>query len=313
MKKLFIVLGTVVFFLACIVIFKNQIVKFVVTKAAVTVIGTPVHMDSFSFSILRSSIYISGIKIYNPSGFPEGLLLSCSKINVIYDRAALFKQKLHLVFVEVELDEMGLTKNKEGELNVDSLKVAQTSEPSKPSKPMPMQIDLLTLGIGKIVYKDYSMGIEPSILVHDVNIHKSYKNITSAEQLALLIIAEPVKAAGIRSAKIYGVAMLAGVAVLPVGIAATFLGKDSVQQTTDAGFQHVYEVSLEAVKRMGELTKEDAVNGVIKANIQGAMVAIQLRKGSDNKTEITISARKYVFPKPDIAGGVLYQIVDKLQ
>jgi len=312
MKKLFIVLGIVVFSLVCIAIFKNQIIKSVVTRAAVTVIGTPVHMDGFSFSILRSSIHISGLKIYNPSGFPEGILVSCSKINVIYDRAALFKRKLHLVFLEIELDEMGLTKNKEGELNVDSLKVAQTSETSEPSKPMPMQIDLLTLGIGRIVYKDYSNGTEPEVRVHDVNIHKSYKNITSAEQLAVLILAEPVKAAGIRSAKIYGVAMLTGVAALPVGIAATFLGKDSVQQTTDASFEHVYEISLEIVKRMGKLTKEDATNGAIKANIQGAMVAIQIRNGADNKTEITISARKYVFPKPDIAGGVLYQIVDKL-
>jgi len=309
MKKIFMVLGIVIFTLVCVVFFKNQIVKSVVTKAAVAVLGTPVHIDSFSFSILRSSIRISGLKIYNPSGFPQGILASCSKINVIYDRAALFKQKLHLVFVEVELDEMGLTKNKEGELNVDSLKVAQTIEPSNP---MPMRIDLLTLGIGRIVYKDYSVGTEPAVRVQDVNIHKSYKDITSPEQLAVLILAEPVKAAGIKAAKIYGVAMLTGVAALPVGIAATFLGKDSVQQITDAGFQHVYEVSLESVKRMGKLTKEDAQSGVIKANIQGAMVAIQLRKGSDNKTEITISARKYVFPKPDIAGGVLYQIIDKL-
>lgn len=309
MKKFFIVLGIVVFFLACIGIFKNQIMKSVVTKIAVRLIGTPVHMDNFSFNLLSSSIHISGLKIYNPSGFPQGILLSCPKINVIYDRAAFLKQKLHFVFVEVELNEVGLTKNKEGKLNVDSLKVAQ---PAKPSKPMPMQIDLLTLGIGRIVYKDYSNGMEPAVRVHDVNIHKSYTNITSAEQLAVLIIAEPVKAAGIRDAKIYGVAMLTGVAVLPVGIAATFLGKDSVQQTMDASFEHVYEISLEVVKRMGTITKQDATNGVIKANISGAMVALILRRGSNHKTEITISARKYIFPKPDIAGGVLYQISEKL-
>ncbi|MCF7908589.1 MAG: DUF3568 domain-containing protein [Candidatus Omnitrophica bacterium] len=309
MKKFLIVLGVIVVLLVSIIVFKNPIIKSVVTTAASRITGVPVHMDGFSFSILKSSIRISGLKIYNPSGFPKGILVSCSKINVIYDRAALFKQKLHLVLVEVELDEMGLMKNKEGELNVDSLKVVQAP---KPSKPMPMRIDLLTLGIGKIVYKDYSVGTEPAVRVQDVNIHKSYKGITSAQQLAVLILVEPVKAAGIKAAKIYGLVMLSGVAALPVGIAATFLGKDSVQQTTDASFQHVYEVSLEVVKRIGKLTKEDAANGAIKANIQGAMVAIQLRRESDNKTEITISARKYVFPKPDIAGGVLYQIVDKL-
>jgi hypothetical protein len=176
-----------------------------------------------------------------------------------------------------------------------------------------MQIDLLTLSIGKIVYKDYAVGTEPSVRVYDVNRHKSYKGIPSAQQLALLVLAEPMKAAAIKNAEIYGVAMLTGVAALPVAVAATFIGKDNVQQVIDASFEHVYEISLEVVKRMGTITKDDASGGVIKANINGAMVALMLRKGIDNKTEITISARKYMFPKLDIAGGVLYQILDKLQ
>jgi hypothetical protein len=122
-----------------------------------------------------------------------------------------------------------------------------------------------------------------------------------------------MKAAAIKNAKIYGVAMLTGVAVLPVAVAVTFIGKDSLQQIIDASFEHMYEISLEVVKHMGTITKRDASSGVIKANINGAMVALILRKGADNKTEVTISARKYMFPKLDIAGGVLYQILDKLQ
>jgi hypothetical protein len=121
-----------------------------------------------------------------------------------------------------------------------------------------------------------------------------------------------MKAAAIKNAEIYGVAMLAGVAVLPVGVVATFIGKDSVQQVIDASFEQAFKMSLEVVKRMGRLTKDDAPNGAIKANINGAMVALQLRKKADKKTEITISARKYMLPKPDVAGGVLYQILDKL-
>ena len=248
--------------------------------------------------------------MYNPSGFPEGILVSCPKIKVIYDRATLFKQKRHFLLVEIELKEMGLTKNKDGKLNVDSLKIVQQS---KSSPPTPMQIDLLTLSIGKIVYKDYTIGTEPSVRVYDVNRQKSYKGIPTAQQLALLVLAEPMKAAAIKNAEIYGVAMLTGVAALPVAVAATFIGKDSVQQIIDASFEHVYEISLEVVKRMGTITKHDASGGVIKANINGAMVALILRKGKDNKTEITISARKYMFPNLDIAGGVLYQILDRLQ
>ncbi|PIQ89445.1 MAG: hypothetical protein COV72_03030 [Candidatus Omnitrophica bacterium CG11_big_fil_rev_8_21_14_0_20_42_13] len=107
--------------------------------------------------------------------------------------------------------------------------------------------------------------------------------------------------------------MLTGVTVLPVAIAAAFIGKDSVRQIIDASFEHLYKVSLEVVERMGTISEHDASSGVIKANINGAMVALILRKNAGNKTEITISARKYMFPKLDIAGGVLYQILDKLQ
>nr|MBU1327627.1 hypothetical protein [Candidatus Omnitrophota bacterium] len=309
MKKFLIVLGIVAISLTGITIFKNLIIKSVVTTVASRITGAPVHMDRFQLNILSSTIHISGFKMYNPSGFPEGILVSCPEIKVIYDRTTLFKQKRHFLLVEIKLKEMGLTKNKEGKLNVDSLKIAQES---KPSSSIPMQIDLLTLSIGKIIYKDYAMGTEPSVRVYDVNRHKSYKSIPTAEQLALLVLAEPMKAAGIQGAKIYGVAIVAGVAVLPVAVAATFIGKDSVQQIIDTSFEHAYEISLEVIKRMGKITKDEAPNGVIKANINGTMTALILRKAADNKTEITISCRKYMFPKPDIAGGVLYQIVDKL-
>jgi hypothetical protein len=309
MKKFFIVLGIVAVSLAGVTIFKNLIIKSAVTTVASRITGTSIHMDRFQLNILTSTMCISGFKMYNPSGFPEGILISCPEIKVIYDRNTLFKQKRHFLLVDIELKEMGLTKNKAGKLNVDSLKIAQESK-SSPS--VPMQIDLLTLSIGKIIYKDYTIGTEPSVRVYDVNRHKSYKGIPTAEQLALLVLAEPMKAAGIQGAKIYGVAILSGVAVLPVAVAATFMGNDSVRQIIDAGFEHVYEISLEVVKRMGTITKDDISKGAIKANINGAMVALILRKGQGNKTEITISSRKYMLPKLDIAGGVLYQIVDKL-
>jgi len=310
MKKILIVLGIVAFSLVCIVIFSNQVIKTAVTVVASKITGAPVHMDGFSLNILSSTIHISGFKMYNPSGFPAGILVSCPKIKVIYDPATLFKQKRHFLIAEIELKEVGLTKNKEGKLNVDSLKIVQQS---KASSPIPMQIDLLTLSIGKIVYKDYTIGTEPSVQVYDVNIQKSYKGIPTAQQLALLVLVEPMKATAIKGAEIYGVAMLTGVGALPILAAATFIGKDSVQEIIDVRFEHVYKVSLEVVGRMGTIAEHDASSGVIKANINGAMVSLILRKGADNKTEITISARKYMFPKLDIAGGVLYQILDKLQ
>jgi len=300
----------------CCALFKNLILKTVITLVASQVTGAPVHMDGFALGVFNPSVRISGFTMYNPSGFPKGILVSCPKINVAYDLPSLLKGKLHLTVVEFELKEMGLVKNKNGEFNVDSLKVsrqAKSSPSSKPSGMLPLQIDSFTLEIGKVVSKDYSSGAEPAVKVYEVNIHKSYKNITSAQQLVLLILAEPAKAAGIKGAQIYGAAMIAGVAVLPVAVAATFVGKDSVQDNFDTGFERLYEISLDTLKKMGKITKADAAAGVIGADIQGATVTLKLRKKTDAKTEITISARKYLLPKPDIAGGVLYQISEKMK
>ncbi len=310
MKKIFIVAGLIVIGLVGIAFVKDQVIKSVVTAIASNVTGAPVHMDGFSMDIFSSTIHITGFKMGNPSGFPEGVLVSCPKINVIYDSASLLKQDPHFLLVEVELKEMVLTKNKAGKLNVDSLKIVH---PSKSASSTPMRIDLLNLSIGKIVYKDYTNGPEPSVKVFDINGHKSYKRVPTAQQLALLVLAEPMKAAAIKNAEIYGVAMFTGVAMLPIAVVATFTSKDSVEQVVDAGFEHTYEISLEVVKRMGTVTEQDESGGAIKAKINGSTVALILRKAEGNKTEITISARKYMLPQPDIAGGVLYQVLDKLQ
>jgi len=311
MKKFIIAAGIVIISLMVLLISRDLIIKSVVTKAASGVLGAPVRIGGFSLDMLSSTIKISGFKIHNPEKFPEGILVSCPKIKVIYDRNTLFKKERHFLLIEIELAEMGLVKNKVGKLNVDSLKIVGQSDSSSSS---PVRIDLFNFSIGRIVYKDYTVGPEPVVRVYNINKQKSYKGVPSARQLALLVLSEPMKNAAIKNAQIYGAVMLTGVAVLPVAIAATIIGKDSVRQVVDAGGERVYEVSLEAVKRMGKITKTEASKGIIKANINGVAVTLIFKKITDsNKTEITISARKYMLPKADIAGGVLYQIIDKLQ
>ncbi|MFA5362702.1 MAG: hypothetical protein WC335_05580 [Candidatus Omnitrophota bacterium] len=311
MKKFLIVSVIAAISLVCITVFKNLIIKSVVTRAVSRIAGAPVHMDGFSLNILTSTIHISGFKMYNPGGFPKDILVSCPKINIIYDRAALFKRKRRFLLVEIELKDLGLVKNKEGKFNVDSLKIV---EQSRSSPPIPLQINLLTLSIGKIVYKDYTAGAGPGERAYDVNRHKSYKGVLTAQQLALLVLVDPIKAAAIKNSEINGVDLLTGVAVLPIAVAATCIGKNNVHQIIDASFENVHKISLEVVKRIGTINQVDASSGgVIKANINGAMVVLVLRKSAGNKTEIMISACKYVFPELDIAAWVLYQIIDTLQ
>lgn len=315
MKKKLVILAVIILALLVVGVIKDQIIKGVVTVAASRITGAPVKIDGFSLGVITQSVRISGLKIYNPEGFSKSILIDLSKINVKYDLGALLKKKLHLINAEIEIKEMGLERNKEGKMNVDGLKIAKQGEKKdgKPAEQMPMQIDIFKLGIGKIVLRDYSSGKEPILNAYEINIHKTYKDITSAQQLAALIMTEPMKAAGIQGAKIYGVAALAGAAILPVGIAATFAGKDSAKQEFAAGFDDAYAAALAVMQKKGNVTAEDKASGIIKAEVNSAGVALKINKISANKTEIVASARKMLLPKPEIAAGVIYEISEKLK
>ncbi len=315
MKKILVWAAVVVIAAFVLGIIKDQVIKTALTVTASQITGAPVHIDGFSLGIFNQSVRISGFRMYNPKGFSRSVLVDLSKINVRYDLGAILKKRLHLVNLEVELKELGLEKNKENALNVDSLEVVKKGkkEPAKKGEQMPMQIDTFKLGMGKIISKDYSAGGEPVISVYDINIHKEYKNITSVQALAALILAEPMKSAGIRGAKIYGAAMLAGVAVLPVAAAFTFAGKDSSEQNYAVSFDEAYEKSLGVLKQMGQVNKEDKAGGVISASVNFADVTLKVTKKSENNTLVTVSARKYFLPKPELAGGILYEVSEKLK
>ncbi len=311
-KNKLVLLGVIVLVVLGFGVLKDPLIKSVVSVVGSQIVGAPVHIDTLSVGVLKQSIRMSGMKMYNPKGFPEGVLIDIATIYVDYDLGALLKKKIHLISAEFDLREMGLVKNKEGKLNVDSLKFVQQPKGSKEtqqSPQMPLAIDTLKLGIGKLIVKDYTAGSEPSVQVYNINIHKSYKNIKSAQALAALIISEPMKSAGIKGAAVYGVSMLAGVAILPVAVAATFTGKDSAEQDFDAAFDTVYALGLSVLKKMGKVTLENATEGVIKANINAAMIAVKLRKVSEKKTKVVVSARKYLLPKPQVAAGVIYEML----
>ena len=293
----------------------NMILGWTVGAVASQVVGTRVEVGGLGVGLLDQSVTIRGFRMHNPAGFPPGLMVDLPLVHVACDLPAILGGTLHLRQVDVQLKEIGLVKNSDGKLNVDSLKVAQQKDGKGDvaSEPMKMQIDLLNVAMGRIVSKDYSIGGPPSVQVHDINLKKSYKDITSAEQLALLILSEPMKQAGIKGAAIYGAAMLTGVGIIPVAAMALFGSKDSIEDRINVPLDRLFGISVETLKRMGTVKQEDQAAGAITAEASGATVTIRLKPDPKGGTSITISARKFMLPKPDVAGGVLYEIQQRLK
>lgn len=303
--------------LAALVVFsfvRDLALKSVVTAVASRVIGAPVRMDGFSLGLMRQSVRITGLRVYNPPGFPREAFVDIPIVSVDMDSSALFQGKLHLERVEFTLKELVLVKNKEGKSNLDSLKVAGKQEKGdkKPAREMALQIDLLKLQMGRVVQKDFRVK-PPSVEAHEIGISKTYKDITSPQQLAALILMEPMKSAGIKGAALYGAAALTGVGFVPVVAGSILLGNDSAEQEFGGGYDRVYEACLAVLKQGGSVKSEDRGSGIITGEVPGGSVTIQLEKNDGGKVKVIISVRKMMLPKLDVAGGVLYQITERLK
>ncbi len=313
MKKKYLVIAVAAFFVFLIIV-KDQIIKTVVVSAAKKVLGVDVRIGGLSLGVFRQRVIIKNLKVYNPPDFPKETLLSVPKIRVDYDLGAFLQKKIHLTRLEVDLKEMLLIKNKQGKLNVDALKVAQKEQrPTQPQQAMPFKIDYLVLSIGQVVYKDFSGQDKPVVEAFDVNIkEKVYKNITDTRQLATLVITEAMRQTTIRSAGIYAASSLAGVAILPFAAAVMFTSSDSVNADFNKGWDEVFSVCSEALKRAGRLTSEDKAKGLLNGESAGSSITVKLEKAG-NKIKVTVSARKYLFPKKEIAAGLLFQVSEKLK
>ena len=254
MKKTLVIVGIIFAALVVSGFLKDQIVKTAVTMTCSKIVGAPLHIGSMSIGILSQNIIIKDLKLYNPPGFTNDVLLDMPVISVDYDLGSLLAGKLRVRNAIIDLHEVVIVNNKEGNLNVDSLKVVEDQKEASsgkkeqaPGKTMPMQIDTMTLSIGKVVFKNFATGDnKPAIDAYDVGIKgKSFKNITSAQQFVTLVLVEAMKPTAIRGAAVYGAATVLGVAFLPAGIAATLIGEDSSKAEFNSSSDNVYRFCLE--------------------------------------------------------------------
>lgn len=321
MKKILLIIAIVVVFFIGLDWGAEQFLKSAMIIGIKKITGTSVRINRFSFSLFRQAIEIKGLKFYHPRGYPKAVMVDMPRVGLKYDLFALFRRKVHLHSVEVDLKELVVIKNNEGQLNVDALKVAQRKEERSAEKTkkvsqklIAMQVDELILSIGKVVYKDFSKSVDkPSIQVFELNVkERKYKNIVSAQQLIALVLVESMKPTAIKGAKIYGAATLLGTSFLPAGAAVILMSKDSSQAEFNTTYNKAYRVSLEIMRKIGKITREDKNIGLIKAKKDASDVTIKIIS-KDKVVQIAVSARKYLLPDADTARSILYEISEKLK
>lgn len=194
MKKIWIILAIIVVMIFAIIMAKDAIIKASIEKAVYAVTGLKLDIGSISAGIFNGIVDIKRITLANPPNFSEKIMVDMPEVYVHYDLPAIMKGRIHLPEARFALKEFFVVKNQKGELNLNALKSVQAyragrpSSQSAPGKTPEIMIDRLTLRIGKVIYRDYSMGGAPLIREFNINLNETYTNVDDPYKLVNLIV-----------------------------------------------------------------------------------------------------------------------------
>ena len=195
MNKIWKLVGVVFAVLVGLTILKNTLTGMILSGALSKAAHVPVSIGSTDVRFSSASISLKNVHILNPSSFPERLLLDAPEVSISFDPMALTKGQAHFREVKLNLKELVVIKNRDGKLNLDAMKPASSEGAGKPageSGKMPkLLIDKLDLTIGRVSYKDYSGGGQPSVQTFNINMqNRTYTGIDNPTALVSLILFE---------------------------------------------------------------------------------------------------------------------------
>lgn len=172
---------------------KDLIIRTAVEKGVEIVTGLRLSTGSFSVGILRPIVSIKNLKLHNPKGFEDPVMLDAPEIYVDYYPLSMIGGNIHLKEVRFNLAEFTVVKNKDGQLNLNSLKTVAAQKQgktgaAKAGKAPQIRIDKLTLKIDRAVYRDYSSGETPLVREFNVDIDETYTNIDDPVAFVRLIV-----------------------------------------------------------------------------------------------------------------------------
>ena len=199
MKKLGIVLIIILVVIVALVLCKNTIARKATTAGIQAGTGLEADIGSMNVGLVDTLVGIDRFRLMNPPGFHDEVMIDMPEIYVNYDMGALLKKKVHLEEVRLNLKELLVVKNENGEINLNALKTTQKEEEKEPGEKkkeaemLEIQIDVLDLKIGKVVFKAYTGGEAPVVREFNINVERRFENISDPRTIPNLIIVEALK------------------------------------------------------------------------------------------------------------------------
>ncbi len=278
-------------------------------------LGARVSIENIHLEVKKQTLLITGLKLYNPEGFgKDKLLADVPRIRAVFDfKNLIINKKVHIATLDIYVKILAVMKDKKANFNVEKLAIFKED-----FQEIPLQVDKLILTADHVIFKDASRGARLHVEHFNVNIkNQIYQGLPSFEDITAKVISEMIKRTTIKGAKMLGGAVVIGaVGGWPLLIAGetynVVAGKNGYEVVFDVAYEDAYKASLEAADELGKNIRQRKSSGIILASIDSMDVVIRISKKEAGKTSIFVSAKKYFFPKLNIAGGVLYEIAERL-
>jgi len=198
MKKiLFLILLVVVVGVVGLVAGRNTVAKMALVGGMKSFADVDLDVKGIHVGLASTDLGVEELKLHNPAGYSDSIMMDMPEFYVDYVLMDILKGNIHLKEIRLHLKEFVVVKNQKGDLNLNSFKSVQESKKEEKTAEQPasssktkLQIDVLKLKIGKVIFKDYSKGGEPVVKEYDINIDKEYQNITDPSALSKLILSE---------------------------------------------------------------------------------------------------------------------------
>lgn len=262
MKKIWLIIAVVVLAIFVVGFVKDAVIKFAVERGVESVTGLKLSMKSLHVGIVRNVVMIKGLVLYNPKDFTEKIMVDMPEIYVDYDLPAILSGNTHIRQLRIHLRDFNVVKNKDGKLNLDSLKTVASQKKgakaaSKEAKPMKLQIDSLYLKVDRASYKDFSSGTAPTIKEFNINLEESYSDIRDPNALVSLIVVKALTNTSIANIANFDIQGLKGTISGTLGSAqkiashTTMVANETVKKTAAT-----VKETTDAVQKTTESLKE---------------------------------------------------------
>ncbi|NQT89817.1 MAG: hypothetical protein HQ558_01010 [Candidatus Omnitrophica bacterium] len=201
MRKLIPIIVVIVAIGFTVIATKDIIIRSAVIKAIHHTTGLKVSVKGLKTSLHSGIIDVTGLKVYNPSGFHDKIMADIPLIYMDADLKGMLKGRISFNDIKIHLNEFTIIRDEKGQVNVNSIKTIKEKEKPEPEKkaaePKPLNIDLLQLKIGSVIYKDYSKGDPPLIRKYALNIDEKYKDVKDLASVVNIIVAKAMKKAAL--------------------------------------------------------------------------------------------------------------------